>query len=580
MRTFRVYSWIGSFLRPYSAYMIFFLFICLLSSLTQLSLPFFVEKLIDQVIPNKDIDLFFLLLGVVLLLYLLGFAAQIGKNSLALFCQEYPSRDFQMELFCKIRSLGFSYYEKNPIGETLALIQSSVADVQRLYREYIPSLTQTIMMFVVFFIYLVSIHFFLSMILIASFVLYYLVGPYFERRAAQLGMESIRIRNTAQATNYNVIASVIEIKANTAELFFLKKLMGLFSLYNHKNILYMVFENAKGGVRRVFVYLGFTALFLYGFGLVGRGSITTGEFIVFVVIYARVMMELTQIITQITELKVLNYQASEIYNVCHEELTISDAEIDVDNGVNRVTYPALRGKIEFDNVTYGYSREDKILDKLSFTIYPGEHVAIVSKSGGGKSTIVKMISRFYEPHSGEVRIDDIPLKEIPVYHVREHVTYAFQDTTLFCGSIFENIQFARPEASRKEVIAAAQMANVHEYADRFPEGYDTLVGDKGNKLSGGQKQRISLARVFLKDSPIIILDEITSALDNINEGIVNSNLKMLRDKTVITIAHRPATMRSCDRILVLDQGRIVEQGTYEELLNQGGYFSEIIAGES
>ncbi|MFA6018390.1 MAG: ABC transporter ATP-binding protein [Patescibacteria group bacterium] len=235
------------------------------------------------------------------------------------------------------------------------------------------------------------------------------------------------------------------------------------------------------------------------------------------------------------------------------------------------------GAISFKNVSYTYpGKSQYALRNISLTVPAGKSLALVGRSGSGKSTLVKFVNRFLDPLSGAVTIDGVDLRRAKIQDVRRSVGVVQQDTVLFNDTIFNNIRFANPKATRKEIEAACKSAQAHEFILKLPKGYNTLVGERGVKLSGGERQRLSLARVFLADPPILILDESTSALDSETEANVQGALaKAMKQRTTIVIAHRLSTVYSADRIVVLDQGRIVEQGTHEELLNDGGVYDKL-----
>ena len=239
----------------------------------------------------------------------------------------------------------------------------------------------------------------------------------------------------------------------------------------------------------------------------------------------------------------------------------------------------LKGGIKFDNVSFAYADEKNVnvLKDISFDIQPGEHLALVSQSGGGKTTITNLLMRLYLPDSGQITIDDHDLREVSKQSLRHNIAMVFQDPSLFSGTIRENIAYSKPGATDEEVARAAKAANASEFIDKLDKGYDTEIGERGLKLSGGQKQRIAIARAILKDAPILILDEATSALDSRSEQLVQQALdRLMRGRTTIIIAHRLSTIAGVDRIMTLKGGKIDEIGTPEDLAKTDGLYAQLL----
>ena len=244
-------------------------------------------------------------------------------------------------------------------------------------------------------------------------------------------------------------------------------------------------------------------------------------------------------------------------------------------------FEGLREKIEFCDVHFAYDGRREVIDGVSFEVRRGETVALVGPSGGGKSTLSELIPRFYDPSSGEIRIDGVPLTDYTQDSLRAHMSIVAQETVLFNDTIAANLRMGKPDASEEELVAAARIANADDFIRETPEGYDTNIGDRGAKLSGGQRQRLSIARAVLKNPEILILDEATSALDTESEKLVQEALnKLLVGRTSIVIAHRLSTIQGADKIVVVAEGRIAEQGTHDELLARGGIYAHLIEMQS
>jgi len=238
--------------------------------------------------------------------------------------------------------------------------------------------------------------------------------------------------------------------------------------------------------------------------------------------------------------------------------------------------PPVQGEVVFEHVAFAYDVKNPVLQDVSFTIKPGQLVGIVGPTGSGKSTVVSLIPRFYDPVKGTVRIDGHDVRDFKLKSLREHIGYVLQDTALFRGTIAENIAFGRPTASREEIIAAAELANAHEFISKMAQGYDTMVGERGSTLSGGQRQRIGIARVMVRNNPILLLDEPTAALDSESEKLVIEALeRLMKGRTVITIAHRLTTIRDADQIIVIAGGVVAESGTHDELMAKNAIYAQL-----
>ena len=255
---------------------------------------------------------------------------------------------------------------------------------------------------------------------------------------------------------------------------------------------------------------------------------------------------------------------------------ILDTDTVIPEKPGAVTAPPFRGEITFEHVAFAYDVQNPVLHDVNFTIKPGQLVGIVGPTGSGKSTVVSMIPRFYDPTKGTVRIDGNDVCDFKLKSLREQIGYVLQDTALFRGTIAENIAFGRPDATRDEIIKAAELANAHEFISRMSQGYDTLVGERGSTLSGGQRQRIGIARVMVRNNPILLLDEPTAALDTESEKLVIEALeRLMNGRTVITIAHRLTTIRDADQIIVIADGVVAESGTHDELLARNGIYAQL-----
>jgi ATP-binding cassette subfamily B protein/subfamily B ATP-binding cassette protein MsbA len=301
-----------------------------------------------------------------------------------------------------------------------------------------------------------------------------------------------------------------------------------------------------------------------------QGQMSVADLFVFVVYLGHIYQPFLQL-ANLTD--VLNKAASS----CERVFELLDIEPEITNPPNPIRPAALQGAVTFCNVTFAYDEAIPVLHDISFQVAPGEMLAVVGATGAGKSTLMSLVQRFYDPQTGQILIDGHDIRRLDLDILRRHISAVLQDVFLFHGTIRQNILFGRPEASEAEMIAAAQAANAEEFILELPEGYDTVVGERGVRLSGGQKQRISIARALLKDAPILILDEATSAVDGETEWLIQQALSRLTaQRTTLIIAHRLSTITKADRIVVLDKGRIVEMGPHETLMKRNGHYARMV----
>ncbi|MFR9651710.1 MAG: ABC transporter ATP-binding protein [Rikenellaceae bacterium] len=315
-------------------------------------------------------------------------------------------------------------------------------------------------------------------------------------------------------------------------------------------------------------------IIIFGGSLVASGSLDAAQFMAFIAIFSQVTRPVRSFIDQFTHINQGVAAGDRIFGLLGEHSPVSDSD-------DAVEMDSFRESIEFKDVHFSYDGVREVLKGINFTVNRGETVALVGPSGGGKSTISELVPRYFDVTSGAIYVDGAPVETYTQESLRGHIGTVAQDTILFNDTIMGNLSFGKIGASREEVIAAAKIANAHDFIMETPDGYDTNIGDRGMKLSGGQRQRLSIARAVLKNPDILILDEATSALDTESEKLVQEALtKLLKGRTSIVIAHRLSTIYNADKIIVVDRGRIVEQGTHAELMSKGGVYSNLVDMQS
>jgi len=320
---------------------------------------------------------------------------------------------------------------------------------------------------------------------------------------------------------------------------------------------------------QIIVAVGTGLVLWFGARMVLNGSLLAGSLVLFIMYLGKMykpMQELSKMTDSWSKAAVGYERIREILETDHEVKDLPGAR----------QAPPFQGRIEFDHVSFNYEPGTPVLKEVSFQIEPGQVAAIVGPTGAGKTTIISLIPRFYDPVSGQVKIDGTDVRRLKQKSLRQQISFVLQDTLLFHAPIWNNIAYGKPEASRDEILRAAELANAHEFIEKMPEGYDTVVGERGVTLSGGQRQRIAIARAIIRNTPILILDEPSSGLDAAAEKLVFEALdRLMEGKTSIVIAHRLATIRRADVIFVLKDGAVVERGKHEELLKSGGLYSEL-----
>lgn len=319
----------------------------------------------------------------------------------------------------------------------------------------------------------------------------------------------------------------------------------------------------------IIVAFGTCLVLWFGARMVLNGSLDAGMLVVFI-LYLKKMYKPMQELSKMTD---AFSKASVGYERIREVLS---TEREVKDRPGARVAPRFKGQISFESVDFAYEPDRPILKGVSFEIEPGQVAALVGPTGAGKSSIIGLIPRFYDPNSGAIKIDGVDVRAFTQKSLRQQISFVLQDTVLFHGPIWENIAYGKPEATRAEILKAAEIANAHEFIEQMPEGYDSIVGERGMTLSGGQRQRIAIARAVIRNTPILILDEPSSGLDAGSEKLVFEALdRLMEGKTSIVIAHRLSTIRNADVIFVVDDGEIKEQGTHEQLMQAGGIYSDL-----
>lgn len=481
--------------------------------------------------------------------------------------------NLRMDTYRKIQSREMAFYESQRTGDTMAILNDDINQMERFLNAGFNDILQLGVLFVFAGIVLFSTSWELALvgmipiplILLGSRWYQKLIGPKYSVMRQEVGHLSSRLENN--------LSGISVIKSFTAESFEEKRVEENSQAYREANYGAIKLNAIYIPLIRMFIAIGFGGTLLIGsyWVLNDTGKLTVGELVLFSMMIQRMLWPVTRLGAILDNFERAKASARRVFGLLDKESTIADPENPVDAGRSK-------GGIRFENVKFHYDNKVPILRGLSMNIRPGETIGIAGTTGSGKSTLIKLLLRFYDVSEGQVQLDGHDIRAYSLKGLRQNIALVSQDTYLFHGTVMENIAYGLPEMIEKEIIEASKMAQLHDFIVTLPEGYRTLVGERGIKLSGGQRQRLSIARAILKNAPVLILDEATSSVDTETERAIQQNLdKFAAGRTALVVAHRLSTIRNADRIVVLHQGEIAEIGHHEELLKKGGIYADLWA---
>lgn len=541
------------------------------SSLTLLSFPFVAGKLIDTAQGSvwlfSDIHhIALLLLGILALQSVFSFF----RVWLFALVSEKAMRDIRLAVYGRLVRLPLPFFDKRRTGELISRITSDVGLLQDTFSTTLAELFRQVVTLVAGVAFLLINTPKLTVFMLATFpllVLFALVFGKFIRRLSkktqdELAAANVIVEETLQSisTVKSFVGEAYEVNRYGRRLEKVVRVALSTAKYRGAFISFIIFA----------LFGGIVGVMWYGASLVASGEMSVGELVSFVLYTTFIGGSIAGLGDIYSQLQKAIGSSERVVELLAEEEEVGAGEQLID----------FKGTIEFDSVGFHYPTrpEVEVLQELSFQIQSGEKVALVGPSGAGKSTIIQLLLRFYESTTGQIQVDGQPLIHWKLASLRSKIGIVPQEVLLFGGSIRENISYAKPGATEDEIISAAKKANAWQFISQFPEGLDTLVGERGIKLSGGQRQRVAIARAILKDPAILILDEATSSLDAESEALVQEALnELMKGRTTLIIAHRLATIRKVDRIYVLAGGKIVEQGNHQELVQDpGGIYANLV----
>ena len=577
---------IGALLKPHARFLLLGLVATIGESAASLLEPWPLKVVLDNVLNSKPLHGWLNALIVshlghdkqailecaaaaVLVIAIVGAACSYGEKYVTTSVGQWVMHDLRRTLYYHIQRLSLAYHDNKQTGDLISRVTSDIDAVQSFIASGLLSaginvLTLTGMVGVMLYL---NWRFTLIALSVAP-VLFAVVYSY-TRRIKKAAREVRKKEGEIVSVIQEVISSIRVVKAFAREDYEQRRLEEE-SLEGVEIALRARSLKAKlAPLVEIIVAAGTTLVLWFGASLVLSGSLSAGSLVVFIFYLGKMykpMQELSKMTDSFSKAAVGYERICEILDTARDVKDLPGA---------RPAGP-LRGRIEFKNVDFAYQADRPILKNVSFRIEPGQVAALVGPTGAGKTTIISLIPRFYDPTSGVVTVDGMDVRRLRQKSLRQQMGFVLQETLLFHAPVWNNIAYGKPEASRAEILRAAELANAHEFIEKMPEGYDTVVGERGVTLSGGQRQRIAIARAIIRNAPVLILDEPSSGLDAASEKLVFEALdRLLEGKTSIVIAHRLSTIRRADVIFVVDDGRIIERGNHDELLKLGGLYAEL-----
>ncbi len=570
--TWAVYTRLLRYVRPYTGRLSIAGFAYLVQASTSLVFPLVVQRLVDDVLTAGDRVILNWLAGGLLLMFTVQALASYLHIWQMAFISSRVIRDIRLQIYTHLQSLSLRYFADNRTGELVSRLTSDVTLLQRAITDDILQLIRQVLTLVGAAILLFYLNWQLTLLIL---VMMPLVGFSISRLGRRIRENSKEAQDElAEVANVieETISGVRMVKSFAREGYenqrFAERINAVFDASLRRDKIRAVLSPIIG----LIAFVSLTLAFWVGSRQVISGVLSIGELVAY-------LFYTLLISTPVASLSGLYSQFQSAIGATEKLFALLDTKPDIADAPDAVTLPAINGNVRFSKVSFDYVEQTAILKSIDFDAEAGQVIALVGPSGAGKSTLVNLIPRFYDVGAGAILIDEHDIRTVKVQSLRDQIGIVPQETTLFSDTVRANIRYGKLDATQAEIEAAAQAANAHTFiSDELPNGYDTLVGERGVKLSGGQRQRVSIARALLKDPRILILDEATSSLDSESEHLVQEALERLMvGRTTFVIAHRLSTIINADCILVLDQGTLVEHGTHADLLAQNGLYARLHA---
>lgn len=578
--------WAISLAKPYRKMVVIILVAMLLEALIGLATPWPLKIIIDNVTGHHPLPHWLNWLNLIFpkenikqmaALAALSYIVITAIGSFADFLDNYynekvaqsVANDLRRKIYHHLQHLCLSYYDTHQTGKLLSTLTTDVSTIQ----DFASSTLLNILVDAITIIGMIGIMFYLDSdftlvaLSVAPFLLFFVAR--FKKAMKKATREVRKDQSNMLVVLQQGLESMRAVNAFGREDFEEAKLQKvsqdtLFAALKARKV-----KSVVSPFVAVIVSLCTAFVLWRGADLILKGAMSVGALTVF-------LWYMNKFFSPVQNLAKMTSSIAQVTVALERIQAILNTDTVIKEKTNAINPGKFNGKIVFKHVFFAYNTESPVITDFNLTINPGERIGICGPTGSGKSTIVSLIARFYDPTSGRVLIDGTDITDFTLDGLRSQIAFVLQDTVLFYGSIRENIAYGRPEATDEEITEAATLANAQEFIEKMPHGYDTLVGERGITLSGGQRQRIGIARAVVRNSPILILDEPTASLDTESEKMVMEALeKLMQGRTVITIAHRLSTIRDADKIIVLDRGLIAEQGTHEELMKKGEMYADL-----